>query len=367
MKKKRDYYEVLSVEKNASVADIKAAYRKAAMKYHPDRNQGDSAAEEKFKEAGEAYQVLSDEQKRQIYDRFGHQGLSGQGYRGPQDASDIFSQFSSIFEDFFGFAGSDGGNRARRGSDLRYDLSLSFHEGVFGVEKEIEFAKKVGCSTCAGSGCQPGYKPETCTTCDGAGQVRRNQGFFSIAVSCPSCDGVGRTNRNPCKKCRGEGKSREKKKIAVKVPAGVESGLKLRVSGEGEEGSNGGPSGDLYVFLEVQESPEFVRDGANVMVRRGISFVKAALGCQLEITNLEGKTERVEVEAGTQHGHRIVLNQAGIPKLRGSGRGDLIVEISVEIPKKLTKEQRQLLEKYADVSQEEVVKSGQGFFQRIFE
>jgi molecular chaperone DnaJ len=364
---KRDYYEVLNVAKNASAAEIKAAYRKAAMKFHPDRNQGNAEAEDKFKEAGEAYEVLSDAQKRQIYDRFGHQGLSGQGYRGPQDASDIFSQFSSIFEDFFGFGGGDASGRARRGNDLRYDLHLSFQEAVFGVEKEIEFTKKVDCKTCHGSGAQPGTKAETCSTCDGHGQVRRNQGFFSIAVTCPTCEGEGRVNRHPCKKCRGEGKTREKKKIAVKVPAGVESGLKLRVSGEGEEGVNGGPAGDLYVFLSVQESPEFIRDGYNVIVRKTISFVKAALGCQLEYTDLEGVVRTIEVEAGIQHGHRIVVSQAGIPKLRSGGKGDLILELAVEIPRKLTKEQRAILEKYADVSHEEVSKSGQGFFQRIFD
>ncbi len=365
--KKRDYYDVLGVNKAASAAEIKAAYRKAAMQFHPDRNQGDTVAEEKFKEAGEAYEVLSDGQKRQVYDRFGHQGLSGQGYQGPSDANDVFSQFSSIFEDFFGFNNGETSNRARRGADLRFDLQLSFQQAVFGCEQEIEFAKKVLCTSCKGNGCQAGTKPETCSSCDGHGQVRRNQGFFSIAVACPSCEGEGTINRNPCKKCRGEGRSREKKKIAVKVPPGVDSGLKLRVSGEGEEGSNGGPAGDLYVFIAVSDSSEFIRDGVNVIVKRSLSFVKAALGCQLEITTLEGEQQKLSVEPGVQHGQRLVLAHAGIPKLRGGGRGDLIVELSVEIPKKLTKEQRALLEKYAELSNEDTAKNGQGFFQRIFE
>lgn len=364
---KRDYYEVLNVGREADASKIKAAYRKAAMKYHPDRNPDNAEAEEKFKEVSEAYEVLSDSQKRQIYDRFGHQGLAGQGYSGPQDASDIFSQFGSIFEDFFGFSGGGGGSRARRGSDLRYDLELDFKEAVFGIEKEIEFERHVDCSPCGGSGATPGSGSTNCTTCGGAGQVRRNQGFFSVAVTCPSCKGEGSIIKDPCKKCRGNGRAVEEKKISVKVPAGVDTGLKLRVSSEGEGGQNGGPSGDLFVFLHVKESKQFIRDGVDVIFKQPVSFVQASLGCELEVETLEGEKQSISIPAGSQHGNQISISGSGIPHIRGAGRGDLIVQLEIVIPKKLSKDQRELLEKYAALSNEEFSKNSQGFFQRIFD
>lgn len=367
-KKKQDYYELLHISKSASAEEIKAAYRKSAMKYHPDRNQGDKVAEEKFKMVSEAYEVLSDGQKRQIYDRFGHEGLSGQGYHGPQDVGDIFSSFGSIFEEFFGF-GSAGGSstRASRGADLRYDLVISFKEAVFGIEKEIEFEKNTHCAPCKGSGQRPGSKSSTCKTCRGQGQIRRNQGFFSVAVACHTCQGQGTIIEEPCKSCRGSGQSKEHKKISVKIPAGVDTGLKLRVSGEGEGGANGGPFGDLYVFLHVEESHQFARDGFDVICKKTIGIAQAALGCELKVETLDGE-KTITVPAGSQHGQRIVLAGEGIPHIRGVGRGDFYVELHIHVPTKLNKEQRELLEQFAHHSGESVSSKGGGsFFQRIFE
>ena len=362
---KQDYYEVLSIGKNASASEIKAAYRKAALKFHPDRNPGDKEAEESFKAVSEAYEVLSDEKKRQIYDQFGHQGLSGHGYSGPRDASDIFSQFGSIFEDFFGFSGG-GGTRARRGADLRYDLELEFKEAIFGIEKEIEFDRETGCKPCNGSGADSGSETITCKTCNGAGQVRRNQGFFTVATTCPSCRGEGSTIKNPCQACSGKGRSYERKKISVKVPAGVDTGLKLRVSHEGEAGSHGGPAGDLYVVLHVKESEQFERDGVDIILTQPVSFAHAALGGKMEVPTLE-KSEVVTVPAGAQYGQRITIPGAGVPQIRGVGRGDFIVELQITVPKKLTKEQKELLIKFEELSGNKSRKTDQSFFQRIFE
>jgi molecular chaperone DnaJ len=364
---KRDYYEVLGLAKDAGEGDIKSAYRKAAMKYHPDRNPGDKEAEEAFKEASEAYEVLSDGQKRATYDRFGHQGLHGQGFQGFQDVGDVFSSFGSIFEEFFGFSGgfgAGGRSRARRGSDLRFDMQLEFEEAVFGVEREIEFEKAAACETCEGSGCKPGTGHKTCSSCKGSGQIRRNQGFFSLATPCPACGGEGQTLDSPCTSCKGRGRKIAKKKITVKVPPGVDTGLRLRVSGEGEAGAAGGPAGDLYVVLHVKESDRFQRDGLDLILAQPISMVQAALGCKVQVKALEGE-HTVEVPAGTQYGHRITIAGAGVPHLRGVGRGDLHVEFDVRVPRKLTKEQRELLEKLAQISGDENTGGG-GFFQRMF-
>lgn len=363
---KRDYYEVLSVERTATVAEIKAAYRKAALAHHPDRNPGSKEAEEKFKEASEAYEVLSDEQKRATYDRFGHQGLSGQGFQGFNDVGDIFSSFGSIFEEFFGFSGGGGGgrNRARRGADLRYDLAITFEEAVFGCEKDIEFEKAVECAGCNGSRAEPGGKT-TCRTCGGIGQVRRSQGFFAIQTTCPSCRGEGESITKPCKQCSGRGASMERKKISVKIPAGVDTGLRLRVSGEGEGGGSGGPAGDLYVVIHVNDSEQFVRDGNDIIFNQKIGIAQAALGCRLNIKTLDGE-KTIEVPAGVQYGHRISIPGAGVPNIRGIGRGDFHVELEVVVPKKLSKEQRELLEKFAEVSGEDHATGGGGFFTKLF-
>ena len=362
---KQDYYELLNVSRTASGSEIKAAYRKAALKYHPDRNPGDKEAETRFKEVSEAYEVLTDSRKRQIYDKFGHQGLAGQGYSGPQDVNDIFSSFGSIFEDFFGFSGQ--GSRARRGADLRYDLEISFEEAVFGVERQIEFDRYTACETCDGDGADPRYGRTTCTACGGHGQVRRNQGFFSVAVTCSACRGEGSVVKKACAGCKGKGVVAEHKKISVKVPAGVDTGLKLRVSGEGEGAPGGGGHGDLYVVLHVQESERFVRDGVDIVLPVGVSFVQAALGGTLEIETLDGSRD-IQIPAGVQPGHRLTIPGAGVPHLRGAGRGDFFVELRVQIPTKLNKEQRSLLEKFAEISSGHGADSKQGsFFQRIFD
>lgn len=367
MAAKRDYYEILGVDKGASDAEIKSAYRKAALKHHPDRNPGNKQAEDAFKEASEAYEVLSDAQKRATYDRFGHQGLHGQGFQGFNDVGDIFSSFGSIFEEFFGFSGGGGGRgggRARRGADLRYDLSINFEDAVFGVEREIEFERAAECQPCQGGGAEPGGK-NRCATCGGVGQVRRSQGFFSIQTTCPACRGVGETITKPCQKCSGKGAVMERKKISVKIPAGVDTGLRLRVSGEGEGGVGGGPRGDLYVVVHVKESREFERDGHDLIGLKRIGIAQAALGCKVKVNTLEGERE-IEVPPGTQHGTRLTLPGLGVPHLKGVGRGDLHVQLEVMVPRKLSREQREVLEKYAALSGEDTNPAGASFFQKIF-
>lgn len=365
---KQDYYETLGVQRTASAGELKSAYRKLALKYHPDRNPGDKEAEDKFKAASEAFEVLSDEQKRQIYDRYGHAGLSGQGYHGPRDVGDIFSSFGSIFEDFFGFSGG-GRSAARRGADLRYDLRIDFEEAVFGVEKTIEFNKLISCGDCQGSGCAPGTSPTSCDGCGGAGQVHRSQGFFTVAMTCSQCSGEGKVIKTPCRKCHGQGQVEDKRSLEVKVPPGVDSGVRLRVSGEGESGSRGGPAGDLYVILDVNDSKEFQREGVDLILERPIGFAQAALGCELTVPTLE-EPQTIRVEPGTQHGHRIIIPGAGVPHLRGVGRGDLFVELHLVVPKRLSKEQKELLQQYSELAGEAIdtsKKDSGGFFQKLFE
>ncbi|MDB2447127.1 molecular chaperone DnaJ [bacterium] len=360
---KRDYYEVLGVDKSASASELKGAYRKMALKHHPDRNPGDQEAENKFKEASEAYEVLSDESKKQMYDRHGHAGMSGQGFG---DASDVFSSFGSIFEDFFGFSGGgQGQSRARRGADLRYDLEVSFEDAVFGTETEIEFNRHVSCHGCNGSGAKSKSDIQTCGTCGGVGQVRRSQGFFTVAQTCPKCEGVGQEIKKKCGTCHGDKVIAEKKTLSVKIPAGIETGLRLRVGGEGEQGDNGGPAGDLYVFLSVTESDKFVRDGNDVILYLPVGMAQAALGTEVEIETLEGM-KRIKIPAGSQFGHRITLPAQGVPFLRGMGRGDFIVDLDVRVPKKLNKEQKDLLEKFASTLGEDTKGSG-GFFGKMFD
>lgn len=365
---KRDYYEVLGVIKTASVTEIKGAYRKAAMAHHPDRNPGNKEAEEKFKECSEAYEVLSSEEKRRVYDQFGHQGLSGQGFQGFRDVEDVFSSFGSIFEDFFGFGGQQGGRGrggVRRGADLRYDMQITFEEAVKGVQKDIEFERAGSCKTCSGSGAKPGTKRTSCKTCGGAGQVRRNQGFFSLATTCPSCGGEGTTVSDPCTSCKGRGAVLEKKNLNIKIPAGVETGLRLRVAGEGEGGAAGGPAGDLYVILHVEESDIFQREENDLIVNIHIGIAQAALGCKVKVPTLDGD-KSVDLPAGAQPGQRITLPGLGVPSVRGIGKGDLHIDVNVVVPKRLSKEQKEILQKYAEVSREETGDGGSGFFQKIF-
>ena len=370
---KADYYEVLSVSKTASDGEIKTAYRKLAMQYHPDRNPGDKAAEEKFKECSEAYGVLSDPQKRAAYDRYGHAGMGGSGgfpggfsgFNGePQDLGDIFG-------DIFGemFSGGGGGrrqSRAQRGRDLRYDLSLQFEEAIFGKEQEITIKRSETCSDCNGTGSANGKQPSTCPQCRGAGQVRFQQGIFSMARTCPKCEGTGVLVTDPCHTCKGESRVTREHTLQVKVPAGVEDGTRIRYQGEGEAGKLGGPSGDLYVVLAVKPHKFFEREGDDLHCTIPVSFPQAALGDELEIETLEGMAV-VKVPEGTQSGRTFRLKGKGVPHLNSHGKGDMIVEVRVQTPGKLTKQQRDLLKQLADTMQVEITPHAPGFVERMKE
>ena len=349
---KRDYYDVLGLSRRASDEEIKKSYRKLAMKYHPDRNPGKKEAEEKFKEAAEAYEVLRDTEKRRLYDQFGYEGLKGTGFRGFSGFEDIFSTFGDIFEDFFGFGTRRSRTAARRGADLRYDIQLSFAEAAFGKETEIEIPKSVQCGRCEGTGAKPGTYPVNCPGCQGKGQITRSQGFFNISTACPHCNGEGRIITNPCVDCRGTGKVTKKKKVSAKIPGGVEDGSRLRLRGEGEEGERGGAPGDLYVVLHVERHPLFDREGDNIICQIPISFTQAALGTEIDIPTLNG-AKKIHVPRGTQSGHVFRLKGEGTHHLRGHGRGDQIVQVIVKTPTKLTKKQEELLTEFARISEEE--------------
>ena len=347
MAAKRDYYEVLGVSRDAGDADMKAAYRKMALKYHPDRNPGDKAAEESFKEAAEAYEVLRDAQKRQIYDQFGHEGLEGAGFSGFGGFEDIFSSFGSIFEDFFGFSGNRRTrSRVQRGADLRYDLKIDFMEAAFGTETEIVVEKAELCSMCGGSRCEPGTQPESCAQCGGSGQVSRNQGFFTVRTTCSHCRGTGQSISRPCSGCRGMGQVSVKKKVAVKIPGGVDNGSRLRLSGEGEAGPHGGPPGDLYVFIHVDPHDFFKRDETHIICQIPVSFVQAALGDHINIPTLNGERE-LKIPKGTQYGDVFRFRGEGIPSLRNGSRGDQIIQVVIKTPTHLNKKQEHLLKEFA--------------------
>jgi len=349
---KRDYYDVLSVSKGASEQEIKSAYRKMALQYHPDRNPGDKQAEEKFKEAAEAYSVLSDGEKRARYDRFGHAGVGAQaGGFGGFDPN-VFADFSDILGDIFGFGDLFGGSsrrgsRVQRGSDLRYDLEMSFEEAAFGSKTKIKVPRHEHCSDCDGSGAQKGSGPTPCSTCNGYGQVRFQQGFFSITRTCSHCHGSGQVIKNPCQACHGEGRIVREKTLELKIPAGVDNGDKLRVSGEGDAGVKGGPAGDLYVVLRVKEHDFFERRDHDLYCHIPISFPQAALGAEINVPTLDGDEEQVSVPGGTQTGSTFRVKGRGISKRGGSARGDLYVTVNVVVPAKLTKEQKELLAKFA--------------------
>jgi len=345
---KRDYYEVLGVERGASEAELKKAYRRLAMKYHPDRNPDDKGAEEKFKEANEAYEVLSDAAKRSAYDQYGHAGVDpqmgggGAGGFGGANFSDIFGD---VFSDFFG--GGRGGSRggAQRGSDLRYTLELDLEEAVRGTTVTIRVPTLAECKTCDGSGAKKGSSPVTCTTCGGIGQVRMQQGFFSVQQTCPRCHGSGKMITDPCGSCGGQGRVEESKTLSVKVPAGVDTGDRIRLSGEGEAGSHGGPAGDLYVVVNVREHPIFQRDGKHLYCEVPISFADAALGGELEVPTLDGRV-KLKIPEGTQTGKLFRLRGKGVAPVRGGGAGDLLCKVAVETPVNLDKRQRELLEEF---------------------
>jgi molecular chaperone DnaJ len=343
----RDYYEVLGVPRNASEQEIKSAYRKLALKYHPDRNPGDKQAEERFKEAAEAYGVLCDADKRRRYDAYGHAGVSGAAGGGFDPT--IFADFSDILGDFFGFGDVFGTRRRgpRRGQDLRYNLEISFEEAAFGTETQIRIPRTESCSSCGGSGAAPGTKPATCPSCRGTGQVTFQQGFFSVARTCSQCRGSGRIIHEPCKSCGGNGQVAVERNLQLKIPAGVDNGSQLRISGEGEPGTQGGPPGDLYVVVRVQEHAFFKRDGTSLYCEMPVSVPQAALGATLEVPTLEGGTTKVHLPEGTQSGTVLRVRGQGVHSLGGRGRGDLHVLVRVVVPKHLTSEQRKLFEQLA--------------------
>jgi molecular chaperone DnaJ len=347
MNQKRDYYDVLGVSRSASDDDLKSAYRKLALKYHPDRNPGDKESEEKFKEAAEAYEVLRDREKRSIYDQYGHAGLEGTGFSGFGGFEDIFSSFGDIFEDFFGFGGRGRSrSRAQRGADLRYDLTLTFMQAAFGTETEIEVSKLETCNDCGGNGCEQGARPESCRQCGGSGQIARSQGFFTIRTSCHACRGSGQVIARPCPKCHGNGKVQVNKRVAVKIPAGVDNGSRLRLSGEGEPGPYAGPPGDLYVFIHVQPHEFFERRECDILCQVSISFVQASLGDKITVPTLNGN-KTLDIPKGTQPGDVFTFDGEGIPSLRTRKRGDQVIQVMIKTPTNLSKKQEELLREFA--------------------
>jgi molecular chaperone DnaJ len=371
---KRDYYEVLNVERTASDAEIKSAYRKLALKYHPDRNPGNAEAEELFKEAAEAYSVLADSEKRSLYDRFGHAGVNGAAAGGVDPT--IFADFSDLFSglgDVFGFGDLFGRGRRRsgpqRGADLRYDLEISFEEAARGAETTILIPREETCETCGGSGAAPGTSPETCPQCRGTGQLRYQQGFLTVARPCSNCRGTGSVIAKPCQACRGAGRVGKERKLTVKIPAGIATGQRLRLYGEGEHGSAGGPPGDLYVIVHVHEHEFFHREGDDLYCEVPLAFTTLALGGDIKVPTLDGRHE-LHIPPGTQPGTRFRVRGKGMPNVSGRGHGDLHVIVRVSVPKKLSKDQKALLEELARTLQDDVPGDGavaaeKPFFERV--
>ncbi len=361
MSSKRDYYEVLAVERNADADALKKAFRKQAMQYHPDRNPGDKAAEDKFKESSEAYEVLSDPDRRARYDRFGHQGVEGFGGSGFNNVN-INDIFGEIFGDIFG-GGRSRGRQRNRGADLRYNLELSFEEAAFGSEVTVKIPRPKRCEACEGTGSKSKQQRQ-CPTCGGAGEVRFTQCFFAVARTCNQCGGSGQVVADPCKECKGQGKTESVSELSVKIPAGVDTGTRVRLAGEGEPGEQGGPSGDLYVVVHVKEHAIFHREEYEVFCEVPISFVQATLGAQLEVPTLDGMV-KMKVPEGTQSGKIFRLKGKGIPHLQSSDRGDQHVRVVVETPQNLSRAQRELLEKFAEASGENVNPQSKTFFDKV--
>ncbi len=364
---KRDYYEVLGVARTASEQEVKSAYRKLAHKFHPDKNPGDKAAEESFKEVGEAYEVLSNPEKRGNYDRFGHAAdRMPPGGGDPFAGGNINDIFGDIFGEMFGGGGRRRGGRGgrRRGADLRYNLEISFDEAAFGTEAKIRIPRHKKCEGCSGTGGKKGAGPKTCGTCQGAGEVRFTQGFFSVARPCPQCQGQGQIITDPCNDCHGSGKTEFEAALKVPIPAGVDSGVRLKLDGEGEVGDQGGPPGDLYVVIQVREHPLFQRQDSDVICEMPLSFTQAALGGKIEVPTLEGRVE-LTIPAGTQPGRVFRMRGKGIAHLNGRGRGDQLVHVAVEVPTELTRKQRDLLEQFAATMGEGQTPKTKSFFDKV--
>ena len=365
---KRDFYDVLGVNKSASPEELKSAYRKLAVKHHPDKNPGDKTSEDKFKEASEAYGILSDKEKKQNYDNFGHAAFDGGG-GGRQSGGFGGADFSDIFEDFFGDFGGGGRSQGRknsnnRGSDLRYDLSINLEEAYKGKKQDIKFSTTEKCNSCNGNGSKPGYTPDKCTFCGGNGKVRSNQGFFTVQQTCPQCNGNGEEITNPCNDCNGQGNKQASKKISVTIPRGVDDGTRIRLAGKGEAGSKGGTTGDLYLFINVNTHNLFKRSDENLFFEFPISIADAALGTVIEIPTIDGGRAKIKIPDGTQNGKQFRLKGKGMPYMRGSGNGDLYVQVNTEVPISLNKAQKELLEKFREIENEKSNPSIKKFFQK---
>ncbi len=373
---KRDYYEVLGAEKSASADELKKAYRRKAKELHPDRNSDNPDAESQFKEANEAYEVLKDADKRAAYDRYGHAAFDGGMGGGPRAGGhpggqgDFASAFSDVFEDLFGdfMGGQRGGGgrqRAARGSDLRYNMRISLEEAYKGLQKSITVPSLATCEECNGSGAEGGAEPQVCPTCSGMGKVRAQQGFFTVERTCPTCSGAGQIVKNPCNGCNGGGRIQNEKVLSVNIPAGVETGTRIRLTGEGEAGVRGGPQGDLYIFIEVDDHPIFQRDGMDLFCRVPVSMVSAALGGEIEVPTIDGGRSRVKVPEGSQSGRQMRLRSKGMPALRGAGQGDMYIEMAVETPVKLTSKQKELLREFEDSCATSNTPNASGFFEKV--
>ncbi|MEL6570553.1 MAG: molecular chaperone DnaJ [Pseudomonadota bacterium] len=370
---KRDYYETLGVTKGASADEIKKAYRQKAKELHPDRNSDNPNAEAQFKEANEAYDVLKDAEKKAAYDRFGHAAFEGGmggggGGRGPQGHGDFASAFSDVFDDLFGdmMGGRGGGGRSRaqRGNDLRYNLRINLEDAYKGLQKTINVPTAVGCEACNGTGAEDGSEPATCPTCNGMGKVRAQQGFFTVERTCPTCNGAGQIIKDPCKVCHGHGRVEKEKALSVNIPAGVETGTRIRLAGEGEAGMRGGPSGDLYIFIEVNDHKLFEREATNLFCRVPVSITSAALGGEIEVPTIDGGRSRVKIPEGSQSGRQMRLRGKGMPALRGGGQGDMFIELAVETPVNLTPRQKEILQEFDEIAAENNPE-GSSFFSSV--
>ena len=371
---KRDFYDVLGVSKGASADEIKKGYRRKAKELHPDRNSDNPEAESQFKEANEAYEILKDDNKKAAYDRYGHAafdgGMGGGPRAGGHGQGDFASAFSDVFEDLFGDfmggqRGAGGRQRAARGSDLRYNMRISLEDAYSGLQKSITVSASATCGECSGSGAEGGAEPQTCPTCSGMGKVRAQQGFFTVERACPTCSGAGQIVKNPCKGCAGAGRVQKEKVLSVNIPAGVETGTRIRLSGEGEAGLRGGPSGDLYIFIEVAEHTIFQRDGLDLFCRVPVSMVVASLGGEIEVPTIDGGRSRVKVPEGSQSGRQMRLRSKGMPALRGPGQGEMYIELAVETPVKLTGKQKELLRVFEESCAHSNNPNAHGFFDKV--